>query len=397
MNGLRCVTLALALVFPSAARSATLLARGVVYYDRGHYWIEIAFQDETGRDVIPSDLDERRFEIRRLGDDAVFRPSRIDVMTGSLAGPSVILATSRIEGRSCYRVTFTPPSGEIVAVDSICDPFVPETEGGESRSEAFFRSFIAAAFRRDGEGGGLNELAYGYDFSLDRTVTSLRVSPRFRWNGWVADASAERDETLHSTASGGASAAARLSASASISRSAWASDLRCSFSASYGVGRTLLERAAGDSTLRSSRAAVEGRVRFDNLLDPINRYPTCVFALAEAAFGYAWGETRGAGPRGDRRFERLAPYVNVGAALTFFYGFRISYSLWSYWPSSAGEPFAAFHSAKLRLLLGGALEPPSALPYHPDVELVWETGRRFPLLEREARFAIGFTFDLYPW
>ncbi len=391
------LALALALGRAGAARSAALEARGALYYDRGHYWIEIAFHDGTGRDTIPPDLSAGRFEIWKVGDDRGFRPTRIEIVPGNGTGASVVLSTSRIEGRCCYRVTFTPASGGAVAADSICDPFAPGTAAGESGSRAFFRAHVAGAFRRDGEGSGLNELAYGYDFSRERSVTDFCVAPRLRWKGWTAEVIVKRGETSLSTSASRGTSAVRTGASASLSRSAWANGLRCSASASYGADRTALELAAGDSTVRSRCAAVEGRVRLDNLFDPINRYPASVLAGVEAAFGYSWRSADGDGPSGGGRFGDLVPYASAGASWTFLYGFRLSYSLWSFLPSSAGESFAAFHSVRARLLLGGVLAPPAERTYHPDVELVWETGKRLPLLEREEKLSLGFTFGIYPW
>jgi hypothetical protein len=397
MTPVAAAALALAIARPGVASGPELAAEGVVYYDRGHYWIEIAFRDGSGRDTIPPDLAPGRFEITKIGDDSGFRPTRIEVMRGRGSSPSVILSTSRIEGRACYRVIFTPLHGGAVAVDSICDPFAPGAEDGEGRSKAFFRSYVASAFRRDGEGGGLNQLSYSYDFSSERAAARLSVAPRVRVGGWTAEASVKRDETSYALASSGRTAASRASLSASLSRSTWASDLRCSIAASYGVDRTALERASGDSTVRSRSASVEGRARFDNLLDPANRFPASVLAGVEAAFGYSWHGVEGEGPHGGRRGSRLAPYAALRATWTFLYGFRLSYSLLSFWPVSAGETFAAFHSARMRLLLGDVLAKPAERSHHPDVELVWDTGRRPPLLEREERISIGFTFDLYPW
>jgi hypothetical protein len=183
----------------------------------------------------------------------------------------------------------------------------------------------------------------------------------------------------------------------SLSRAVWASDLRCAIAAAYGADRTTLERASGDSTVRSRSASVEGRVRFDNLLDPANRFPASVFAGVEASFGWAWYLAEGDGPLGGRRSGRLAPFAGIRASWTVLYGFRLSYSLQSFWPASGGETFAAFHSARMRMLLGDVLARRSERAYHPDVEAVWESGRRPPFLEREERISIGFIYDLYPW
>ena len=397
MTAFSAAALAVAFARAAVAPGGDLAAGGAVYYERGHYWIEIAFRDGAGRDTIPPDLAPSRFEITRVGDDSGFKPTRIESVRRSGSSPCVILSTSRIEGRACYRVVFTPLRGPSVAVDSICDPFALEAGAGEWGSKTFFRKYVASAFRMDGEESGLSQLAYGYDFSNERAAARLRLAPRVRARGWTGEASVKRDETSYTPASGGRTAAVRASLSASLSRAVWASDLRCAIAAAYGADRTVLERAAGDSTVRSRSASIEGRVRFDNLLDPANRFPASVFAGVEAAFGYVWYRAEGEGPRGGRRSERLAPFAGLRASWTFLYGFRLSYSLKSFWPASGGETFAAFHSARMRILLGDVLARQSERAYHPDVEIVWESGSRPPLLEREERISIGFIYDLYPW
>ncbi|RJR29835.1 MAG: hypothetical protein C4574_03010 [Candidatus Latescibacterota bacterium] len=397
MNALSAAALAVAFARAAASPGGGLAASGAVYFERGHYWIEIAFRDGAGRDTIPPDLDPSRFEITRIGDDSGFKPTRIEAIRGSGTSPSVILSTSRIEGRACYRVVFTPLQGPRAAVDSICDPFALEAGAREWRSKTFFRRYVASAFHMEGGESGLNQLAYGYDFSNERAAARLRLAPRVRARGWTAEASVKRDETSYTPASGGRTAAVRASLSASLSRAVWASDLRCAIAAAYGADRTTLERASGDSTVRSRSASVEGRVRFDNLLDPANRFPASVFAGVEASFGWAWYLAEGDGPLGGRRSGRLAPFAGIRASWTVLYGFRLSYSLQSFWPASGGETFAAFHSARMRMLLGDVLARRSERAYHPDVEAVWESGRRPPFLEREERISIGFIYDLYPW
>ena len=130
---------------------------------------------------------------------------------------------------------------------------------------------------------------------------------------------------------------------------------------------------------------VEGRIRFDNLFDRVNRYCLSVFKGVDLGFGYAWYQSDEGDLWGSSEFGRTTPFVNLRATWTFLYGFQLSYSLRSCRPASGNDEFTEFHSVRFRLLLRDVLPAQAGKAYHPDIEFAFDTGRRLPLFEREEK------------
>ena len=148
-------------ILAATACRAQISAEGALFYERGHYWIELAFRNEAGRDTIPQHLVPAAFEIAKVGDAAgAFKPSRVQVVTFEGGGSAVILSSGKLEGRACYRVTCKPEGFEPVAIDSICDPFVFAPGASECRGKALFRKYVASAFQKDGDAYSLNQFKY---------------------------------------------------------------------------------------------------------------------------------------------------------------------------------------------------------------------------------------------
>jgi hypothetical protein len=386
------------LVTASAPCRAQILAEGVLFFDRGHYWIELTFHDAALRDTIPPGLAREAFEITKLGDaPGVFRPSKIEIVSGDGQRPIVVLSSGRFEGRSCYRVTFRPAGSAPVAIDSICDPFWATPESGECGGKAFFRDHVAAAFRRDSDTYDLNRFTYEYDFSDERSSASLSIEPRFRAHGFAFEPLFEQSRVAYTLSRSGTVSTDRRALGLAVSRAGWVKDLRLSITARYRHDRSALGFASGDSTVFTQSLVVEGRIRFDNLFDHVNRYCLSVFKGVDLGFGCTWYQSDDREVWGSAEFDRTTPFVNLRATWTFLYGFQLSYSLQSFWPLSLEDRFLEFHSVRFRLLLRDVLPAQAGKAYHPDVEIGFDTGRRLPLFAEEKKVSIGFTFGLYPW
>ena len=385
------------LVASSAACRAQISAEGAFFFDRGHYWIELAFRDAAGRDTIPPDLAVRRFEITRLGElSGGFRPSKVEVVSREKGGPVVILASGRLEGRSCYRVTYTSADSGAIVVYSICDPFFAPPGGGDCGGKAFFRNYVAPAFQKEGDSYNLNQLKYEYDVSLEKSATSIVLAPRFKISGLELEPLFEQSMVVYELERTGKMQSSKRSFGLGASMAAWVEDLRLSLSMSYRDDRSVLGTAAGDSVIPTRSFTVEGRVRLDNLFDRANLYCVSVFKGVDIGAGCAWYQT-GRFDWSTSASDKTAPYVNLRATWTFLYGFQLSYSLQTFWPSVLARGPTDFQSVRFRLLLRDALPAQAGKSYHPDLELAYDTGKRLPLFAKEEKVSIGFTFGLYPW
>ena len=241
---------------------AQLSAEGALFFDRGHYWIELAFRDAAGRDTIPRDLAPAQFEITKLGDDAEsFRPSRIEIVSGEGGGSVVILSSGKLEGRCMLsrdlHVRRAPvPSPPIRSAIRSLVPPAGENAGARRSSERY----VAGAFRKDGDAVDLNQFKYEYDFSdekIDRRASSLE--PRFRTHG-LLEPLLEQSTVAYALAGSGETSTRQDGRSALIvSKSAWVNDLGLSLSTKYRDDRSALELAAGDSAVAPRCVAVEGR------------------------------------------------------------------------------------------------------------------------------------------
>ena len=241
------------LVASSAACRAQISAEGAFFFDRGHYWIELAFRDAAGRDTIPPDLAVRRFEITKLGElSGGFRPSKVEVVSREKGGPVVILASGRLEGRSCYRVTYASAESARVVVDSICDPFFAPPGGGDCGGRAFFRNYIAPAFQKEGDSYNLNQLKYEYDVSLEKSATTIALEPRFKISGLELEPLFEQSMVVYELERTGKTPSNKRSYGLSASMAAWVEDLRLSLSMGYRDDRSALGIPRGLSPSRGA-------------------------------------------------------------------------------------------------------------------------------------------------
>jgi hypothetical protein len=393
----RVVAVFLIILAPVVCRAQTF-AEGAVFFDRGHYWIELAFRDPVGRDTIPSDHACSRFEIEKLGEISErFKPSKVEVVTGGDKGPVLVLSSGRLEGRSCYKVTYRPADAEPLVVDSLCDPFYAVPGALECLSKAFFKNYIAAAFRRDGDTCDMNQFKYEYDFSDEKSSASLVIEPLFKTHGFAIEPLFEQSTVAYSFRTSRTISTDKRALGLGVSKSVWAWGLRLSVAAKYRHDRSALGFAEGDSVVFAQCVSAEGRIRFDNLFDSVNRYCLSVFKGVDLGLGCAWYQSDDRDIWGSSSFERTTPFLNLRATWTFLYGFQLSYSLQSFWPASLGDKPTEFHSVRFRLLLRDALPAQEGKSYHPDVELAYDTGERLPLFAKEEKVSIGFTFRLYPW
>ncbi|MDD4857408.1 MAG: hypothetical protein PHD74_04790, partial [Candidatus Krumholzibacteria bacterium] len=281
----------LVILAPAVSR-AQISAEGVLFFDRGHYWIELAFRGPAGRDTIPPDPVRAEFEIEKLGGASErFKPSKVEASAVRDGSPVLVLSSGRLEGRSCYKVTYRPMNAEPLVIDSLCDPFCAAQGGFECRGKTFFRNYVAAAFRRDGDACDMNQFKYEYDFSGEKSSASLVIEPLFKTRGFAIEPLFEQSTVAYSFRTSGKISTDKRSFGIGLSKSIWAGDLRLSIGAKYRHDRSALGLAEGDSVVFAQCVSAEGRVRFDNLFDGVNRYCVSVFKGVDLGFGCAWYES----------------------------------------------------------------------------------------------------------
>ena len=375
----------------STALALEVEVEGILYFDRGHYWLEMHLEGLDGGP--PSD--RKLFRIVD-GSGNVFSPSRIEILEWEDGRGVLILSSGRLKGRTCYRVLFEPGGKKPVETVPICDPFYYVPGGEECAAKRFFRRHVAPAFARSGESYRLNRFSYGYDVSLDRSRSNIEISPLFEVGGWGIEPSFEYRETAFEEDSGDMPVLERA-AGLELSRSGWAGGLGLKLIGSYDHERLVLRMETGDSVRYAHSIRVTAFARLDNLFDSVNRHCLSVFKGIDLGFGYAWYRSNDEEVWGESELESTTPYAIVRATWTLVYGLQFSYALESYWPSTLNERFEEFHVLRVRLLLRDLLEKEQRKSYHPDLEFSLDDGRRLPLFEREKRVSIGFTFDLFPW
>ncbi len=376
----------------SASSVPEVEMEGILFFDRGHYWLEIRIAGIEG--APPGD--KKLFSIVDASGD-LFSPSRIEVLEWEDGRGVLLLSSGRLKGRTCYRVVLESEGIERVETPFICDPFHFEPGSEECAAKRFFRRYVAPAFSRTGESYRMNRFSYGYDLSDDRSRSGLVISPLFDVGGWGIEPSFEYRETAYDDADSDGLPVMERRAGLDLSRSGWAGGLGLKLTASYDHERFVMSMEAGDSVRYAHSIRVAAFARFDNLFDPVNRHCLSVFKGVDLGFGYAWYRTNDEEVWGGGEMESTTPFTIVRATWTLFYGLQLSYALESYWPSTLNERFEEFHAVRVRLLLRDLLDKERRRSYHPDLEFSLDEGRRLPLFEREKRVSIGFTFDLFPW
>ncbi len=380
----------------SALQGAEPEVWGTIYFDRGHYWIELTIERMGGGSPPPALLDKKNFEIIRIGDEA-FRPSRVEVIDWEMGEGVLLLSSGKLKGRACYSVAVELDSALTISAEPFCDPFLYEPGAEECATKSFFRRYVAPAFGRSGDGYGLNRFKYEYELHDGESKTALTLQPSFEIGDWGIELSFDQHETRYETMSGDRSPTSKRTVGLEISRSGWAGLLGARFSGSYRHERARVQAADGDSTLFGQDIRILALARLDNLLDTVNRHCVSVFKGVDMGFGYAWYASSDEEVWGEGGIDSTTPLLLLRFTWTFLYGLQFSYALESAFPSELGERFEEFHTVKFRLLLRDLLEREERRPYHPDLEFVYESGRNLPLFEYERRITVGFTFDLFPW
>lgn len=394
MSKIRLIpVLSIFMLLSSSARSEEIAARGVLFFDRGHYWIEITLEGPLG-ELPPARAS--RFEIVETG-GGTFKPSKIEAIEWERTKGIVILSSGRLKGGTCYRVRFETGPSDTLETDVMCDPFYYTPGKNGCPCKRFFTRYVARAFAKSGDVYRLNRFGYEYELKSDRSQSNLVISPFFDFSGWGVEPSFEQRETVFDGMEAGELYASQRSAGIEISKSTWSKDLGIKLAGSYRHERSLLHAERGDSAIYSHSITIGATVRLDNLFDSVNRYCVSVFKGVDLGFGYAWYLSSDEEVWGKGGIESTTPFMIVRTTWTVLYGFQISYALESYWPSTLNERFEEFHAVRVRLLLRDLLEKEHRKPYHPDLEFAYDEGRRLPFIGREEKVSIGFTFDLFPW
>jgi hypothetical protein len=376
--------------FPASVPDVEM--EGILFFDRGHYWLEIHLGGMEGGPP----RDEKFFRIVDVSGN-VFSPSRIEILEWENGRGVLLLSSGRLKGRTCYRVILEPAGRGTVETPLICDPFYHEPGSEECAAKRFFRRHVAPAFSRTGESYRMNRFSYGYDLSDDRSRSGLVISPLFEIGRWGIEPSFEYRETAYEDESSDDLPVMERMAGLDLSRSGWAGGLGLRLTASYDHERLLLRMDAGDSVRYAHSIRITAFARFDNLFDSVNRHCLSVFKGVDLGFGYAWYQSNDEEVWGGGEMGSTTPLLIVRATWTLVYGLQLSYALESYWPSTLNERFEEFHAVRMRLLLRDLLDEERRKSYHPDLEFSLDEGKRLPLFEREKRVSIGFTFDLFPW
>ncbi len=379
----------------SSSMSGELEVSGEIFFDRGHYWIELTVAGIGDRPP-PALLNKKSFEITRIGDEA-FRPSRIELLDWEEGEGVLLLSSGRLKGRACYSVVVEWDSTSVITTEPFCDPFYYEPGSEGCVAKGFFRQYVAPAFGRSGEGYNLNQFKYEYELDDEKSQAALTLQPSFEVGGWGIEFLFDQHRTRYEATNGERSPVGTRTVGLDISRSGWAGWLGSRFSGSYRHERSRVQAAGGDSTLYGQDIRVMALVRLDNLFDTLNRHCISVFKGVDMGFGYAWYMSSDEEVWSKGGIESTTPFLLLRFTWTLLYGLQFSYALESAFPSELGDRFEEFHTAKFRLLLRDLLEREERRPYHPDLEFAYESGRKLPHFENEERITIGFTFDLFPW
>ncbi len=373
------------LVPPAAGAGSLFTGESAVFFERGHYWIELGLS--AAADTIGSgDLDRRDFTITDDETGESFDPSRVEILSGGDRGRFVVLSSGRLKGRTCYSVSYG--NGEAaMRLRSICDPAGREPSHARGGVAGFFRDNIAPAFSAYGEEYRWNRLSAGYDFTSSRGSTDIAIEPGFG-RGWLSVTPFFTHDGTTYTSGGVERSTSRMRSGVKAAARKWTGLVRLSIEGGYVYDR---ESSYSGSIRTASSAMAAGTVRLDNLFDPLNRHAVSVLKGVDLGAGYAWYDSTEAGAG----LSEGGPLLIARATWTLAASLQLSYSVEACHPD--GGDWNYLQRARVRLLLREALGRPEGRPYHPDLELAVDWGRRFPFFEREERILLGFTFDLYPW
>jgi len=371
--------------------AAAFTGAAAVYYDRGHYWIELEIA--PGRDLPECLADPASYTVYPLDEGSgPFSPSKVEISGDEGGYRYAVLGSSRIRGRRCYGVAFTGGGGMAGhAFDRICDPMIESPDGERTLGERIFEDWIAPAFSVSDEEYRLNRLLAAYDLEGERAVTELSIEPAIEVAGLGVTPFFTYDEGTYTD--GGEEHVTRREAGVSASATTWLGGVRYRLEGRYGERRdTRSSPLSGDE--RSRRLSALLTVRLDNLFDGINRHGASVFKGVDIGFGWAWYDSIASGG-----FESEVPSPLAVARITWtlLSGLQLSYAAEVAGTDRFEGEAKTMHRFRARLLLSDTLDPGRYRAYHPDLELSVDTGRRPPFFEEERSVSLGFTFDLYPW
>lgn len=364
----------------------------VLYFERGHYWIELSLPGTAAGADAPAPA-RAMFEIAEIASGERFNPSRVELVADDEGQRYIVLSSGRLRGKRCYIVVFDPGGPGERTLGPACDPFAarPDAAGGRGR---FFARHIAPAFRVSGQEYRFNRLSIKYDLSAEKAVTALDIEPVFELGAARLTPFFKHDATTYIYPDRPGRAVSRRRAGCSAAAAVWTGGVRAGIEGEFVSDRRSVAGPAGDETSLAATARVIGRVRLDNLFDRLNRHGISVFKGVDAGIGHAWYTPAGAS--GMESFDLRAPLATARLTWTLLSGVQLSYEAETSRP--AGETrWHAWQRFRARLLLRDALAPPTGRTYHPDLEFALDTGRRPPFFERERSVSLGFTFNLYPW
>ncbi len=369
----------------SASAGPDFTGECAVFFERGHYWIELALST-TADTLDSSDLGRREFVITDDASGKSFNPSRVEIVSGGESGRFVVLSSGRLKGRRCYSISFgSGPSAR--ELGPACDPAGRDPSSVGGGAARFFREYIAPAFSAYGEEYRFNRLSAGYDFTSSKASTEIFVEPVFGSGRFAVTPFFTYDGTTY-TSGGLERSASRMRTGIDAAARGWTGPVRLSMEGEYTYYR---ESSAGGALRTASSARAVAAVRLDNLFDGINRHAASVFKGIDVGAGYAWYDS----------IEAVGGLSEGGPLLMARVTWTLAASLQIAWGVEACDPreggWQYWQRARVRLLLREALARSKRRSYHPDLELAVDWGRRLPFFDREERITLGFTFDLYPW
>jgi len=369
--------------------------RGILFFERGHYWIELTFHTPGGNIYTPEHIDPSHFTILNLTDSEMegFSPTRIKVDPVNRA---VILSSGKLKGKRCYRVIYRINKSDHIVFDLICDPFYFKPSENNCGCKSFFTRHIAPAFSKSGNHYNLNRLSYGYELSENRETSEIAIQPQFKMGGWGFNPALQWDRvTYHSSCN--TYSAVRRTLDMELLHSVWVKELRYTLLISYDHNYITSTNQTNGIPAFSQTISAEGIVRLDYFFDNFNKFCYSVFKGVDLGFGYSWYNSNDKEVWGRSGFNTTTPFLRTRLTWTLLYGLQFSYSLISSFPSSLNDNFEEFHQIRMRLLLREIVTAQKRKSYHPDLEFVFDTGKRLPFFIEERKISLGFTFDLFPW
>jgi len=381
---------------PCLIYASVFTGEGAIYFDRGHYWIEIPISHSAGDSALAGGFLKDQFVIIDLNEEErSFFPSKIELIKTVSGRKVVVLSSGKLKGRRCYRVIFNSVDHGGFVIEPICDPFYYSADDSDS-SKGFFERYIAPAFSTEGEYYRFNRLSYGYDLSSEKSVSEIEIKPSFGNDLFSLSPSFNYDRVVYDIDSSSRLETSRRGIGAELSSGLRVGKLKYITGVIYSHRRE--EKSESEKGLIYSQAVRAGiTIRFDNFFDRINLDRRSVFKGADLSLGYAWFDSSGTDLWKSDSFRFDSPYLEGKITWTVFRGLQISFAERAFWPSSSGSRAQRLKRIRVRLLLRDMLDRPRGRAYHPDLEFGIDSGRRFPLFKNEERVFLGFTFDLYPW